>query len=113
MSDTRLERALEITNTLSEPAILEQFAEECVELSQVALKMARKLRGENPTPKTIEDIRNDFREEYADVMNCVGVLFTLPQYETIFSSEWFLPILDQKRERWIERLKENTDDSRS
>lgn len=40
-----------IIETIGEPALLEQLAEECSKLSQAALKLARKLRGENPTPK--------------------------------------------------------------
>lgn len=35
---------------LSEPVRLEQLAEECAELGHAALKLARILRGENPTP---------------------------------------------------------------
>ena len=34
------------------PAMLEQMAEETAELTQALLKYSRKLRNENPTPKT-------------------------------------------------------------
>ena len=44
-----------IVERIGEPAFLEQLAEECSELAQAALKTARKYRGENPTPKTIDD----------------------------------------------------------
>lgn len=37
---------------VGKPAMFEQLAEEATELAQATLKMARKLRGENPTPKT-------------------------------------------------------------
>ena len=37
------------------PALLEQLAEECGELTQAALKLARLRRGENPTPKTEQE----------------------------------------------------------
>ena len=40
-----------IIEQIGECAVLEQLAEECVELAQAALKLARKKRGENPTPK--------------------------------------------------------------
>lgn len=40
-----------ILETLGTEAVLEQLAEEASELSQAALKLARKLRGVNPTPK--------------------------------------------------------------
>ena len=37
---------------IGEPAMLEQLAEEAAELSHAALKLARIIRGENPTPVT-------------------------------------------------------------
>ena len=40
----------EILEHVGEAAVLEQTAEECAELAHACLKMARKLRGENPTP---------------------------------------------------------------
>lgn len=48
-------------------AMYEQLAEECAELAQAALKLARIERGENPTPKTREQAWADFLEERADV----------------------------------------------
>ena len=39
------------------PAMLEQLAKEAAELSQAALKLARVLRGENPTPVTRREVR--------------------------------------------------------
>lgn len=41
----------EVIRTLGEPALLEQLAEECSELAQAALKMARLERGETPGEK--------------------------------------------------------------
>lgn len=41
-----------IVDYIGKAALLEQTAEEASELSQACLKMARKIRGENPTPKT-------------------------------------------------------------
>lgn len=46
------------------PAMLEQLAEEAAELSQAALKLARVLRGENPTPVTRREVRKHLIEEY-------------------------------------------------
>ena len=37
---------------IGKPAMLEQLAEEAAELSQAALKLARVIRNENPTPVT-------------------------------------------------------------
>lgn len=42
----------QVIEAIGLPAVLEQCAEELAELTQAALKMARKLRGENPTPMT-------------------------------------------------------------
>jgi hypothetical protein len=44
-----------IVGKIGLPATLEQLAEECAELSQAALKLARLHRGENPTPVTEQE----------------------------------------------------------
>ncbi len=41
-----------VCDMIGEPAVYEQLAEECSELAKAALKMARILRNENPTPVT-------------------------------------------------------------
>lgn len=61
---------------LSKAAILENCAEECAELSHACLKMARKIRGENPTPKTIEEIKENLIEELADVALTMSALIS-------------------------------------
>ena len=48
----------------------ESMAEECVELAQAALKVARTLRGENPTPISTNEACDMVREEFTDVINC-------------------------------------------
>ena len=65
---------MDITDKIGFPATLEQCAEECSELAQVCLKMARKLRDENPTPKSIEDIIENLNDETADVLVCIDEL---------------------------------------
>jgi NTP pyrophosphatase (non-canonical NTP hydrolase) len=55
---------------IGECAMLEQLAEEAAELAQASLKLARKLRRENPTPLTLEDCKRHLREEYTDVVQC-------------------------------------------
>ena len=50
--------------------MLEQFAEECTELAQAALKQARILRGENPTPVTEVEAHNNVIGEFTDVIQC-------------------------------------------
>lgn len=43
---------MKIIEEIGEAAMLEQLAEECTELAKAALKMARIIRKENPTPVT-------------------------------------------------------------
>ena len=87
-------------------ALLEQLAEECCELAQASLKMARKLRDENPTPKSIEDIRDNLVEEIADVELCVNRI----TYETdIADVRTLIEIESAKMERWKKRLEQHAD----
>ena len=53
---------------IGSPAMLEQLAEEAMELAHAALKLARIERGENPTPVLKEDAMDHLIEEYADVV---------------------------------------------
>lgn len=46
-----------IKGRLVEAEVLAQFAEECTELAQAALKLRRALDGKNPTPNTEEERR--------------------------------------------------------
>lgn len=55
-------------------AMLEQMAEEAAELAQAALKLARVLRAENPTPVTLEDAERELTAEFTDVQHCAGEL---------------------------------------
>lgn len=64
----------EVIRMIGEPALLEQLAEECSELAQAALKLARLERGENPTPKTEEECVKDLIEELGDVNLCMSVV---------------------------------------
>lgn len=73
MSDIET-RLLIIADIVPEAALYEQLAEECSELAQAALKKARKLRNENYTPKTMDEIDADILEEYNDVRLCTMVL---------------------------------------
>ena len=56
------------------PATLEQLAEEAAELSQAALKVARMIRGENPTPVGYCEAVDNLKEEVGDVRLCLQVL---------------------------------------
>lgn len=46
---------MRIIDEIGKAAMLEQLAEECTELAKAALKMARIIRNENPTPVTEEE----------------------------------------------------------
>lgn len=63
-----------VTDALSDAALYEQLAEECVELAHACQKKARKLRGENPTPMEMVDIDDNVVEEYTDVQLVAGLL---------------------------------------
>lgn len=55
---------------LGEAELLIQYAEELAEEAKAALKLARVLRGINPTPVTEMEARKDLVEEYNDIINC-------------------------------------------
>ena len=55
---------------IGEPAMYEQLAEECAELGKASLKMARILRGENPTPVAETEAEDAIIEEFNDVVIC-------------------------------------------
>ena len=75
-------------------AAYEQLAEECAEFAKAALKKARILRDDNPTPITEEEADAMVLEEYSDVMNCAEFL------ELRFNPDQAMCKLD----RWIERI---------
>lgn len=63
-----------IVSDIGIPATLEQTAEECLELAHACMKLARKIRNENPTPKPLNDILAEVNEETADVINCINIM---------------------------------------
>ena len=98
-----------ILETLGTEAVLEQLAEEASELSQAALKLARKLRGVNPTPKTEQECWNALLEEIADVRVAEEQL-QLKGSKNFAIEE----MIRAKTRRWKQRLlarEENNDES--
>ncbi len=85
----------QIREIIPEAALYEQLAEECSELSQACLKKARKLRDENYTPKTMEEIDANLEEEFTDV--------TLAANACNIVVNWHIEHV--KAARWIERNK--------
>lgn len=86
-----------VLDTLSDAAIYEQLAEECSELAKAALKKARKLRGENPTPLFNNEIDAAITEEFSDVMLCCEIL-------GLYSDE---RTMESKLSRWCNRIKKH------
>lgn len=88
-ADTESTRGvLQVIEAIGLPAVLEQCAEELAELTQASLKMARKLRGENPTPVT----------HAQDVRLCLKVLdVAMGGYNTT-------AVEAEKLRRWLERI---------
>lgn len=65
---------MNIIKEIGAPAMLELCAEECSELAHACLKMSRKMRDENPTPKTKEECFQNLVEEIADVSLCIKLI---------------------------------------
>lgn len=98
---------MRIIETIGTEAVLEQLAEESAELAQAALKLARKMRGVNPTPKEEEEDEcwDNLIEEMADVQVC---------WEQLDLGFWGRKVIhniaQEKTARWARRLaaKEDT-----
>ena len=94
---------MKVNDYITQPALLELCAEECVELAHACLKMARKLRGENPTPYIKPYLQDKLNEESADV------LLTIEALRNSGAIDWaeVARIKAEKEYRWEERIKEN------
>lgn len=79
---------------LSKEALYVQLAEECCELGQAAAKMARILKGENPTPVEWDECYFSLIEEYTDVALVMEILGINVNHQ----------IFEEKKQRWKERL---------
>jgi NTP pyrophosphatase (non-canonical NTP hydrolase) len=99
-----------ILDIIGAPAALEQCAEECSELAQACLKLARKLRGENPTPKDESVLYASLEEEIADVYLCLEIIKEYIRQingDDEYTCESKLDIIARsKHSRWLERLEE-------
>lgn len=91
-----------IIDTVGMPAYLEQLAEECAELCQASLKLARVIRKENPTPKSYEEAVNDFNEESADVSLLINEIY---QETLLINRSLVFKTMKEKQNRWLKRLK--------
>lgn len=86
-------------------AALEQLAEECSELAHAALKLARIMRKDNPTPVGNEEAYAKLSEEANDVILCLEELFVAGLYCESRA------IREIKRQRWIDRIQESRGDA--
>lgn len=85
-----------IIERIGRAAMLEQMGEEAAELAKAALKLARVLRGENPTPTTKEEAEKDLIAEFTDVQHCAG--------ELKLETDWRQ--IDAKNRRFKQRMDE-------
>ena len=90
---------MDIIKEIGTAAMLEQLAEECTELGKAALKMARIIRKDNPTPVTIEQSKENLCEESGDVITCIEMLKSA---DVLFVDD---NERNAKIERWKNRIK--------
>ena len=95
-----------IQNELGDAEILAGLAEECAELGQAALKLRRVLDGKNPTPKTLEEVKENLLEEIADVFNCISELSIINDDEL----DAAMLLGEEKIIRWAERLRDASEE---
>ena len=92
-----LETVEYIKENVSPADLFSQLAEEAVELAHAANKMARIIRGTNPTPKNKDQVANEIIEEFTDIMNVGHRVMDI-------EPDWVIG--DYKMYRWRKRLEE-------
>lgn len=90
----------EIAEKTGTPALLEQVAEECMELAHACIKAARKIRGESYTPDCWPGLSYKIHEETADVINSIDVL----HYNGTLDYDMVSEIANAKMARWSDRV---------
>ena len=92
-----------LVDYIGEPAMYEQLAEECVELSHAALKLARYLRGENKVHgHTEEDLRDHLCEEFADLTVCLTEIAWANLIDAHCVDEWVEKKIERMHKRFAE-----------
>ena len=99
-----------ISDYLSTSDLLCQLAEECSELAQAALKLKRAMEGINPPQESILECWESLEEELADVDLVMGELISARNGLCI---ERLIDTANEKRERWLHRLRKNRMELRS
>lgn len=90
--------------------LLCQLAEECNEMAHAALKYRRALTGDNPTPITPEQARENLLEEIADVSLCLKAL-GMDHIDREFCLQ-ITRVSNEKARRWAGRIMEKHDAQR-
>lgn len=103
-----IEQKAFVKENISSASIYEQLAEECCELAQVAIKLSRHERKENPTSKSLNELIDNLIEETADVLLSLDVLgvTTVCKYEINSSKR-------AKLSRWVKRIEERNENGQS
>ena len=92
-----------LVDYIGEPALLEQVAEECLELAFACLKLARMKRGDNIVHGHTEDeLIKNIEEELADVSVCGDQLIAAGFIDYYAVKDW----VDKKYARMFIRLEE-------
>lgn len=91
-----------IAENIPRAAIFEHLAEEAVEVAHAALKCARILRGENPTPLEYEEAKKDLEEEWTDLDLVVDTL----NAQTMEHLAIDYDLYREKLNRWHDRIME-------
>lgn len=100
------DKNLRVLDYIDGKEILIQMGEEGSELSKAAIKFYRAIDRKNPTPVSINEAYENLVEEFGDVLNCIYAYFD-DDAEKIWSFTVEADkIADEKRKRWIKRLKE-------
>ena len=92
-----------LVDYIGKPALLEQTAEECLELAFACLKLARYMRGENKVHgRTMSEMVDSIHEEIADVGITIDELVNagMVHSDTVWTIE------EMKRKRMAKRFKE-------
>lgn len=100
------DKNLRVLDYIDENEILAQLSEEASEVAKAALKLRRARDRKNPTPVSIREAWDDLNEEFGDVLNCLYALFDDNDTCTHNFFVHAIATADEKRKRWIKRLKE-------
>jgi NTP pyrophosphatase (non-canonical NTP hydrolase) len=96
-----------LASRLTEEALLCQMAEEAAELAQAALKLRRVIRQDSPTTVDPLTAVSNLLEEIADVQLSADVWKVKYFADKSHVADSVVDsVVDEKRSRWIRRLKE-------